>query len=199
MAVWWIYFFVSAIVGVFLFVRQNRGPRLGGPISISKGLWLYWTISVWFFLIPFSLSHGDWPDATMWGWGLLSLSFWVRGVAELYMLFVSKNWTPKIGITHDLVTLAVLLGCYGLFWQSLLYASWWIQLMSAALAFSLMVETWYAWAFLQLVRERTKGKEGIWYATKEDPKFLLILRVTTCCNTLLYAATAAYLWGLSGT
>ncbi|MFP5458850.1 MAG: hypothetical protein ACLGG7_08970 [Bacteriovoracia bacterium] len=193
----WIYLAVSVPVSVWMFFRQNSGKKLGGPISISKALWLYWTISVWFFLIPGTLAYGDWPDAAWWGWGGLTVSFWARGVAELYMLFVSKNWTPKIGITHDVVTLAWVLGAYAWFWQSLVYASWWIQLFSAAMVVSLSIEIWYAWAFLRLVRERTKGKEGIWYATKEDPQFLLILRVTTIFNVVLYASVAGFLAGLS--
>jgi hypothetical protein len=60
---------------------------------------------------------------------------------------------------------------------------------------SLCIETWYAFAFLKLVRERTKGKEGIWYATKEDSQFLLILRVTTLFNSILYAIVFLFLWG----
>lgn len=192
---WWGYLVVSIPIALWMFKRQNSGTRLGGPISYSKALWLYWTISVWFFLIPIALTQGDWPMAVWWGWGLFSLSFWLRGIAELYMLFVSKNWTPKIGITHDIITGGVLIACYALHWQSLMYAAWWIQLMSLGMVISICVETWYAWAFLQLVRERTKGKNGIWYATKEDPQFLFILRVTTLFNTILYSIVAAFIWG----
>ena len=191
---WPIYLLISAPIGVWMFNRQNSGKKLGGPISICKGLWLYWTISVWFIMIPLALFQGDWPAAAWWGWGGFSLSFWIRGIAELYMLFVSKNWTPRIGITHDLLTLAGLLLAYALNWNSLVYSAWWIQLFSVGMVISICVETWYAWAFLQLVRERTKGKEGIWYATKEDPKFLLILRVTTVFNTILYAIVALFVW-----
>ncbi|MBY0518084.1 MAG: hypothetical protein K2P81_14340 [Bacteriovoracaceae bacterium] len=190
---WWVYLAFSMPLAVFMFFRQNRPGRLGGPISISKALWLYWTISVWFFLIPLALTSGDWPYACWWGWGFLSASFWLRGVLEIYMLFISKNWTPKIGISHDLLTLAGVIISYGLFWRSLYFAAWWIQLFSLGLVISLCIETWYAWAFLQLVRERTKGKEGIWYATKDDPKFLFILKVTTFFNTLLYAVTITFI------
>jgi hypothetical protein len=191
---WLSYLAISAPIALWLFIRQNKGQRLGGPISNCKGLWLYWTISVWFFLIPIALTHGDWPAAAWWAWGGLSVSMWVRGIAEIYMLFVTKNWTPKIGITHDLVTLAWVIGASLWQWESLHYAAWWIQLFTLALAISLAIETWYAWAFLQLVRERTKGKEGIWYATKEDPKFRLILNVTTTFNTILYMLTALFVW-----
>ncbi len=191
---WWSYLAISAPIGVWMFRRQNSGARLGGPISICKALWLYWTISVWFCLIPIALTHGDWPAAAWWGWGGLSISFWVRGIAEIYMLFVSKNWTPRIGITHDLLTLAGLIAAYLIHWDSLMYAAWWIQLFSLGMVLSLCFETWYAWAFLQLVRERTKGKEGIWYATKEDPKFRLILQVTTTGNTILYAIVVLFVW-----
>lgn len=191
----WIYLYLSIPVALWMFFRQNSGKKLGGPISISKALWLYWTISVWFFLIPLTLMHGDWPMAAWWGWGILTVSFWLRGVAELYMLFVTKNWTPKIGITHDLVTLAAVIASYLWHWQSLVFASWWIQLFSLGMVISLCIETWYAFAFLKLVKERTKGKEGIWYATKEDSQFLFILRVTTVFNTILYSIVILFLLG----
>lgn len=185
---------LSALVGLAIFVRQNQGERLGGPIAASKGLWLYWTIYIWFLFLPYTLLTHEWQDAFLWGWGFLTLSMWIRGIAEMYMLFVTKNWTPKIGITHDLFTLAGLILCYAYFYESFLTAAWWVQIFSLGLIISLSVETWYAYAFLKLMREKTKGDKAIWYASKEDPQFLKILRVTTAFNILLYGIVALFIW-----
>jgi len=50
-----LYILLSATIGLLIYRRQNRlvngKARLGGEISPSKALWLYWTISVWFFLL----------------------------------------------------------------------------------------------------------------------------------------------------
>lgn len=185
---------LSILTGGFIYWRQNIGERLGGPIAPSKGFWLYWTIYVWFFLLPYTLLSDEWQDAFLWGWGFLTLSMWVRGIAEIYMLFVTKNWTPKIGITHDLFTLAGLLASYLLYFQSFSTAAWWVQGFALGLAISLCAETYYALAFLKLIREKTKGDKAIWYASKEDPQFLKILRVTTALNWLLYGLTLNFIY-----
>jgi len=189
---------VSALLGLGIFIRQNRGQRLGGPIAASKGLWLYWTIYVWFFFLPYTLLTDNWQDAFLWGWGFLSLSMWIRGILEIYMLFVTKNWTPKIGITHDIFTFLGVLISYVVFCESFFTASWWSQLFSIALLISLAIEIWYAFAFLKLMREKTKGDQAIWYASKDDPQFLKILRVTTTFNTILYASVVIFIYFWKG-
>lgn len=185
---------LTALAGLGIYLRQNKGERLGGPIAASKGLWLYWTIYVWFLFLPYTLLTYEWQDAFLWGWGFLTVSMWIRGIAEMYMLFVSKNWTPKIGISHDVFTLAGLILCYVYFHQSFIHAAWWVQAFAIGLVISLSVEIWYAYAFLKLVREKTKGDKAIWYASKEDPQFLKILRVTTAFNILLYGVVAIFIW-----
>lgn len=192
----WIIIAFSILIGFIVYLRQNSGQRLGGPIAPAKALWLYWTISVWFFLIPYILFTHEWQLAITWGFGFLTLSMWVRGLAELYMLFVSKNWTPKIGITHDLLTIVLVCVSYLLHWESLLVAAFWVQIFAAALVLSLIVETYYAYAFLELVKEKTKGDDGIWYANKDDPEFKKILNVTTFFNWVLYLATIQFIYFL---
>ena len=39
----------SVLVSVYFFHRQNTQAKMGGAISKAKGLWLFFTIYVWFF------------------------------------------------------------------------------------------------------------------------------------------------------
>jgi len=193
-----LYILLSGSIGLFIYrrqnVKENGKVKLGGEISPSKALWLYWTISVWFMLLPYALLTHRWQDAFHYGWYVLTISMWVRGIAEIYMLFVSKNWTPYIGISHDVITLVAVAIAYLLNGNSFLYGAWWVQMFSIALLVSLTVEIYYAKAFLKIVGAKTKGDDGIWYAHKNDPAFIRLLQVTTTFNILLYAATFIFLY-----
>jgi hypothetical protein len=193
-----IYVLLSAIIGYAIFRRQNRlidgKARLGGEISASKALWLYWTISVWFMFMPYVLLSQRWQDAFHYGWMALTISMWLRGIAEIYMLFISKNWTPYIGIAHDVFTFAIMAVAYLWFHESFAVGAWWVQYFSIVLLISLVVEIYYAKTFLKIVGQRTKGEEGVWYAHKNDPVFLHLLRVTTVCNWFFYLSTIIFIY-----
>lgn len=89
--------------------RQNRGGVVGGPISLPKVLWLNLTLTV-FFGIPAVLWLDAWLSAgvrALWGW--LLLSFVLRAVVELYLIYVTIGWKCVYGISHDLAQLILAL------------------------------------------------------------------------------------------
>jgi hypothetical protein len=192
------YILLSATIGLLIYRRQNRlvngKARLGGEISPSKALWLYWTISVWFFFLPYALMTHRWQDAFHYGWMILTVSMWLRGIAEIYMLFFSKNWTPYIGIAHDIFTLAIMVAAYLWNYQSFIVGAWWVQYFSILLLISLVVEVYYAKTFLKIVGQRTKGDDGVWYAHKNDPVFIHLLKVTTAFNWFFYLSTFLFIY-----
>jgi len=184
----WIFFsIVFALIARALYRKQNQPNRMGGPISMAKGFWLSYTIYTWFLFVPFLLIFMNPPDFYRSALTLLAISMWVRGVVELYMLFVSKNWVPPIGMSHDVLTIAGMIA-----WPILknglpteFDSSWTVLYLSLLL--SLVVETYYAYAFFSLMRGKTKGEEGVWYASDEDPIFKRINNITTTFNFILYA------------
>ncbi len=104
----------------------------------------------------------------------------------MIMMFVTKNWTPPIGITHNI-------SCFLL----LVFAPFFIQgeklgltspytIYHLSLILSIMMETYYAFAFWKIVGEKTKGDEAVWYANKEDPAFKRVVLVTAIANWPIY-------------
>jgi hypothetical protein len=96
-------------VGALVFRRgQNAGRRIGGPISWPKLLWLTYTLAAW-FVVPFFFWRSDrLTPARRRAYGAHLLSFSLRGLAELWLIYVTVAWIPPYGITHDLLDMALL-------------------------------------------------------------------------------------------
>jgi hypothetical protein len=190
-----IFSLLSILIGIVLFKRQNTPGKIGGPICKAKGFWLYYTIYNWFFLLPLSLFyHQNLSPLVFNIFLVLTASMWIRGIAEIYMLFVSKNWTPIIGISHDILTILMMFAC---FWGQdfhLLFQDTVTGIFTISLFLSMFCETYYAYSFYQLMKGRTQGDDGLWYAHEEDPQFKKIILITTIFNYVLYSILLLYIF-----
>jgi hypothetical protein len=167
--------------------RQNRGGVVGGPISLPKVLWLNLTLTV-FFGIPAVL----WRDAALspgmralWGW--LLLSFVLRGVVELYLIYVTIGWKCVYGISHDFFQLAlagVLAAALPLGGPEDARARAFLWLYSAVL----VVEAGMAKAFSRLADPKT----GIYFAS-DDERFKRVNRASWAASLTGYSALAGIL------
>lgn len=188
---------LAALLGFLFWRKQNVRRARGGRISPPKLAWLFYAIFLWFLLCPVvALDPAVEPNlrGVLGGFGAL---MWVRGVAELYMLYVSFNWKPPYGIGHDVLCILFLLG--GLSWYQLHRTgplsrldAWALSLVSLVLV-SLFVEVMYATLFFQAVEGHTTGEDGIWFADEEQARFRRINRITLACNIPLYAGLAGLL------
>jgi hypothetical protein len=122
---------------------------------------------------------------------------WVRGLAEMYMLYVSKSWRPPYGIGHDVLCILLVLG--GLAWN---HAHWtgplsavgtWALALVGLVLVSLVIEIAYAVLFFRAVEGATTGEEGVWFADEEQARFRRINRLTFVLNLPMYGALAALL------
>ncbi len=170
--------------------NQNILRKKGGPIGFPKLYWLSWTIFIWFLLpVPLFL----WQEMPMGLWApymFIALSFWIRGIIEMYMLYVAHNWIPPYGMTHDLVTFfCALFFCFK-------YDSWSMEIVPllfiSTILISLLVETYYAFAFYQIMKGKTTGEDGEWFAHWGDPKYTRILIITSIGNWLLTLGVLPY-------
>lgn len=167
--------------------RQNRGGVVGGPISLPKVLWLNLTLTV-FFGIPAVL----WRDAgaspgmrALWGW--LLLSFVLRGVVELYLIYVTIGWKCVYGISHDLFQLALALALRAALPEAApsdarAEAFFWLY------AAVLLVEAGMAKAFSRLADPKT----GIYFASDDD-RFNRVNRASWAASLAGYAVLAGIL------
>jgi hypothetical protein len=191
---------VATLVQRFARGQNRPHAKLGGRISRPKQLWLGFTVYAWFCLCPLLALEGALHPVLRTLLGVFALSMWIRGIAELVMLYVTRNWRPPYGIAHDLSCIALLVG--GLLMERDALAAleapldhWGLALVRALLV-SLVLETYYAYAFFHLVEGRTTGEDGVWFADEEDPRYRRINRITTAGNVVLYGFLAAFLVAL---
>jgi hypothetical protein len=96
-----------AALSLAFYLFQNRGDRLGGPISPWKAVWLGYAITV-FLVVPFYLG---WRAAGSAGlrqaWRVLFWVFAARGAGEMVLLTTSRLWACNLGIGHDLLCILV--------------------------------------------------------------------------------------------
>jgi hypothetical protein len=189
---------VMAIAGVLTERRQNRAARMGGRISGGKVLWLVYAIFLWFVVCPVLALEPRLAPALRVVLGAFGVSMWVRGLAELYLLYFGRRWRPPYGIAHDVFCLALV--AVLVVWQregvaaglGAPLARWGLAVV-VVVAVSLVLEIGYAWSFHRAVEGRTTGDEGIWFASNEEPRFRRIVRATALANVPLYAFLALFL------
>ena len=175
--------------------KQNRAHAMGGKISNPKLLWLFFAIWFWLFECAVLAFEPALPLGYRIIFGVHAASMWLRGGVEMFMLYVTRNWRPPIGITHDVVcivtvlVLALLLPLpYFLPSSSppgaLIGTAWGLlaPALVAMLLFSLGVEVLYAALFFQAVEGKTTGEKGIWFASEDEARFRRINRITPAFN-----------------
>lgn len=177
---------LAVVMGLRFRAKQNAGHGAkGGKISNPKVLWLFFAIWFWFIecAVLFFEPALPWPYRVIVG--MHALSMWLRGAVELVMLHVTKNWRPPIGIAHDALCIALILGTAVFAGSSLAELGawgWWAPALVVMLLVSLAVELLYAALFFRAVEGKTTGDDGIWFADPESERFRRINRITAACN-----------------
>ena len=194
-----------AAFGVRFRRRQNAGA-LGGAISKAKAYWLPFAIWFWFVVCPVVAFDGVVAFPLRCALGAFGVSMWMRGAAEMVMLYVTKNWRPPIGIAHDVACIALVgavLAFFGLDLMTLRPGlDLWAVGLVVAVVVSLLVEIHHAWSFFEAVKlspgGRTTGEDGVWFADDEQERFRRINQNTFRWNIILSLAVTAfvvrYLW-----
>ncbi|MGZ3457413.1 MAG: hypothetical protein ACXU86_02790 [Archangium sp.] len=193
---------LSALLGFLFWRRQNVRKARGGSISPPKLAWLFYAIFLWFLLCPLVALDSAVHPHLRGVLGSFGACMWMRGLAELYLLYVVHRWKPPYGIGHDVLCILLVLG--GLSWFQLhregplSHLDAWALSLIALVLVSLFVEVMYATLFFQAVEGHTTGEDGIWFADEEQARFRRINRITLACNVPLYAGLAGLLavaWG----
>lgn len=182
-----------AVISGWFYYRQNFAGQIGGEMSIAKLLWLDYAIIAWFFL-PFFLCRSHVVSPMLrWIYGAHLITFVVRGVIELWLLYVTIAWIPPYGITHDLLIIA-LITC--LLWRGREELRRLDDAANrAALRFltsirvGLICEIIFAWLFYRVI----EGKIGIYFASR-DPIFATINALTWMAVLILYPDLLRTLW-----
>jgi len=185
------------VSGGFFFRAQNRREKMGGRISPAKMAWLLYAVTVWFFLSPIIAFDATVPRSFSVLLGAFSVLMWTRGLVEVLMLYVTKNWQPPLGMAHNLLcTVFLVAGLYYYRDQGVRFGEPlqpWLLGFVATLVVSLLVETVYAFLFHKAVAGKTTGGDGVWFASQEDSRFRHINRLTATINVPLYGFLMLFL------
>jgi hypothetical protein len=156
---------LSAASAVFAW-RQNHLAVVGGPISVAKTLWLnYMLIAV--YIVPFFLwREKSFTPATRSLFGWLFASFALRAPIELWIIFFTHGWRCAYGITHDLLTFALLAFLRWRMSPESARRDFAALRVATLLQITLFVEMVMAWEFSKLA----SPGEGIYFAS-DTPHF----------------------------
>jgi len=162
------------LLAVAFYSLQNRGVLPGGQISAIKLAWLGCAILFWYLLPGLLLMDGRMPRAARRACIILLVSMLLRGIIELFMMYVTGNWHPWMGISHDVVMLVLMLAVViPLFRESdRLYAGY----LTVATAM-FIPETGFAWYML----EHATDPGTTVYFVSGDPRHGEIMIVTAVC------------------
>jgi hypothetical protein len=159
---------LSAASAVFAW-RQNHLAAVGGPISVAKTLWLNYML-IAMYIVPFFL----WREKTLapatrsvFGW--LFASFALRAPIELWIIFFTRGWRCAYGISHDLLTLGLLVFLRWKMSPELARRDFAALRVLTLLQITLFVEMFMAWEFSKLA----SPAEGIYFAA-DTPHFRFV-------------------------
>jgi hypothetical protein len=181
------------IVSLWFYYRQNFAGQIGGPMSVAKLLWLDYTLLAW-FIIPFFMWRSPLIVAALRKiYGAHLMNFVVRGVVELWMLYITIAWLPPYGITHDVFSIGLITGLLAKSRRN--FSQLYSGQNSAALRFlfsirvGLVCEIVLAWLFYRA----TDGRIGIYFAS-DDPHFSFINHLTWVIVLFAYTDLLNFLW-----
>lgn len=185
-AITWCAVAATVLAAVAFYWAQNRWQPVGGAMALPKALWLMDAVLLW-LVVPLCIA-ADRRLAIRWRrpFQVLAVLMVFRGLAELWMLYVSLNWSPWYGIAHDLLCIAVLAGyCVQLMVSGAgADRPWALHAGVTALAFA--PEIYFAW-YMQ-AHFTNQGDAAI-YFVPDDPSHAFALNVTTaavvCFSTYL--------------
>jgi hypothetical protein len=168
---------------------QNSTHAVGGHISLPKALWLDWTLTI-FYVVPFFLWRNEVLASavrSLFGW--LLLSFTLRGVAELVVIYATHAWRCIDGISHNALTLALAMGLVFLLPRNLAPAD------SRAVSFlpvyvvTLLFESLNAWQFSLLANPA----KGVYFAA-DTPHFAFVNNLTWVELACVWPWFCWFLW-----
>lgn len=175
------------------YYRQNVSGQIGGPISVPKLLWLVYALVAWFVVPLFCWRARLLAPVLRRIYAFHFVCFALRGIAELWMLYVTVSWIPPYGIAHDLFDMALITA---LLWRSRAALAKNLRPWDAAarrfltsIRLSLVCEI----VFASLFHEARKGQMDLYFASS-DPFFARINALTAVVVVVVYPDLVWVLW-----
>ncbi len=173
-------FAALVVLALVFYPLQNAGVLPGGQVAIVKVAWLAYAILFWYMLPALLLCDARISPTARFAVSVLLLSMLARGVVELYMMYVTSNWHPWMGIAHNLFTLSLMLLILVVTFRTM-ERLYWVYLVVASAMF--VPESGFAWYMLTNVSEPGSAV----YFVSGDTQHRWIMNLTLTCVVALTA------------
>lgn len=184
-----------ALGAVFFYGSQNSSGRIGGAIAPQKMLWLLYAIVLW-GVLPLAILLDLRADALLRkAFAVLLLLMLPRLPVELWMLYVTHNWSPWYGIAHDVACFLPLTVLIAFCWQRQTWRAapnGWLFAHLVVTTAAFAPEVYFAHFMLR--HFNTAGEAAI-YFVPDDPSYAEVLWVTTVVVALLSIYLPLFLRG----
>ena len=108
---------VMMLASSMLFYHLQNGhlSQAGGRIAFVKALWLGMCIFYWFILPLIIVNGKNIEGGTRLIYKIFLLNMLLRAIIELFMMYVTQNWHPYLGIGHNIFSFVLVLALLGIF------------------------------------------------------------------------------------
>ena len=167
-------------VAVLFYWTQNSGQLDGGRIALPKLIWLLYAIILW-FLIP-GLIVKNTLIAPHWRtiFKIFLINMLLRGVIELYLMYVTLSWSPYYGIAHDVFSFALLASLL-LFFRKVLHTDLYFG-YAAVVMTTLVIEIGFVFYMIGNVSNKSSA---LIYFVPDDATHSMVLSITWAVVVLL--------------
>lgn len=173
----------SALVGLIVstlafYPLQNHGVLPGGQIAPVKLAWLAYAVLFWYMLPGLLLCDRRISKAVRLSVIVLLVGMLARAAVELYMMYVTSNWHPWMGIGHNLFMFSLMLLVLRATFRTI-ESLYWTYLSVATAMF--IPESGFAWYMLMNASEPGNAV----YFVPDDPQHDGIMILTFACVVAL--------------
>ena len=169
---WLLVWILLIIVAVYFYWLQNSGQLEGGKIALPKLIWLVYAIVLWFLIPAFIVKDRQVLEPWKTIFRIFLINMLLRGVVELYLMYVTVSWSPYYGIFHDVFSIVLLISL--LLWfrgniQKDLYFGY-----ASVVLITLIIEIGFVFYMIRNVSSNVNSV----YFVPNDPSHSVILSIT---------------------
>jgi hypothetical protein len=174
-------FLTIALSQIFYLLQNHYLENIGGKIAYVKALWLFVAIFYWFVLPAIIVFSQQTSRAIKIIYSALLISMVLRGVIEIFMMYVFNNWHPYLGMSHNLITFILVI--IFILKTSQLVAEDRVFIANIVISILMLIpESFFAWYMLHNLNAIA---HRIYFVPQEE-KYNLIMLITWFLVILLF-------------
>jgi hypothetical protein len=171
--------FVFVSICVFYFF-QNNFSISGGEISLAKASWLGVVIFCWFFVPLLIIVDSQAEKKERLIYLIFFINMLLRGLIELYLMYIGNDWKYEYGISHNIFSIALLTVSWIYLNRKSIITNY-LQVLIAMF----LVEIYFAKYMLDFFG--SQGGEKIWFLPLSDEHLMVnIITLSVVSATIVW-------------